>query len=102
MDVRKRKDYLSASQKQRLVNIMAQPEQKCLIIQKCTQSFTKMDCQAKWDMIALSLNATPDRRVKTGADWKRVSFNYPTDYLCKQSKEMHLYYKLIAYRHGVI
>lgn len=55
---------------------MSQPEQNSLIIQKFTQSFTKKDCQEKWDKIALSLNAIPGGGVKTGADWKRVSNKY--------------------------
>lgn len=41
---------------------------------KFTQSFTKKDCEAKWNKIALSLNAIPGG-VKTGVDWKRVSVN---------------------------
>lgn len=67
MDVCKRKGYMSSSQKQRLVDIKAQPDQQCLISQKCTQHFTKIDCQEKWNKIALSLNAIPGGGVKTGA-----------------------------------
>lgn len=54
---------------------MARPEQKCLIVRKFTRNFTKKDSQTKWNEIALSLNAIPGGGVKTGADWKRVSFN---------------------------
>jgi len=38
---------MSASQKERLVEIMIQPEQQNLIIGKFSNHFTKMDCDAQ-------------------------------------------------------
>lgn len=71
---RKRKGYMSASQKERLVGIMIQLEQNNLIKGKFTNNFTKKDCDAQWTSIALSLNSIPGGGVKCGADWKRVRF----------------------------
>lgn len=72
---RKRKGYMSQTQKQRLIELMAQPEQLCLIVGKFSSSFTKKDSEAKWNAIASSLNAIPGGGVKSGTDWKRVSLN---------------------------
>lgn len=64
IEIRKHNEYISASQKQRLVNIMAQPEQICLIVGKFSSSFTKKDCKTKWNAIAFSLSAIPSIGVK--------------------------------------
>lgn len=72
MEERKRKGYMSVSQKERLVEIMSQPELADLIIGKFTNRFTKNDGIAQWESIVLSLNSIPGGGVLCGVDWKRV------------------------------